>query len=476
MQYKDGEEVVVWMNTVGPYDNRQETYEFFQLPYCVGESKVSHYHESLGEALLGIELKTAGIPMKFKVDQDKTTLCERSLSPKDMNIFRYAINNKYWYQLYIDDLPIGAYVGELDKTAGADPFLFTHKDFLIKYNGDQIIEITMNFTNEKLTLESDKDSVDARFTWSVKWVETDRPFSTRFNVYLDEQFFEHKIHWFSIFNSFMIVVFLIGLVGVILLRTLRRDYARYDKEDGMMDLDRDLGDEFGWKQVHGDVFRSPSHLTLFSALLGTGFQLCVLTLSIILYTIMGDLYAERATILTATIFLYALTAMFSGYYAGSFYTKYGGKNWISAVFLTAGLFPGTVGLIAFLINFVAISYTSSRAIPFGTMVAILAIWLFIVFPLTLVGAIFGRRWAGQPNFPCRINPIPRPVPDKIWYAEPIVIIGLGGILPFGSIFIEMYFIFTSFWAYKIYYVYGFMLVCVLSRLSRLLVRLSKVVA
>merc|ERR1712088_600655 len=34
---------------------------------------------------------------------------------------------------------------------------------------------------------------------------------------------------------------------------------------------------------------------------------------------------------------------------------------------------------------------------------------------------------------------------------------LGGILPFGSIFIEMYFIFTSFWTYKIYYVYGFML-------------------
>jgi len=34
-------------------------------------------------------------------------------------------------------------------------------------------------------------------------------------------------------------------------------------------------------------------------------------------------------------------------------------------------------------------------------------------------------------------------------------IALGGILPFGSIFIEMYFIFTSF--YKYYYVYGFML-------------------
>ena len=31
-----------------------------------------------------------------------------------------------------------------------------------------------------------------------------------------------------------------------------------------------------------------------------------------------------------------------------------------------------------------------------------------------------------------------------------------GVLPFGSIFIEMYFIFTSFWNYKFYYVYGFM--------------------
>lgn len=59
--------------------------------------------------------------------------------------------------------------------------------------------------------------------------------------------------------------------------------------------------------------------------------------------------------------------------------------------------------------------------------------------------------------------------------EPAIIILLGGILPFGSIFIEVlvnsrvllfhlmpiifcrYFVFTSFWAYKIYYVFGFML-------------------
>ncbi len=38
-----------------------------------------------------------------------------------------------------------------------------------------------------------------------------------------------------------------------------------------------------------------------------------------------------------------------------------------------------------------------------------------------------------------------------------VVCMLAGLLPFGSIFIETYFIFTSFWNYKFYYVYGFML-------------------
>jgi transmembrane 9 superfamily protein 3 len=45
----------------------------------------------------------------------------------------------------------------------------------------------------------------------------------------------------------------------------------------------------------------------------------------------------------------------------------------------------------------------------------------------------------------------------IRYQRSRSIILFAGILPFGSIFIEMYFIFTSFWTTKIYYVYGFML-------------------
>ena len=65
-----------------------------------------------------------------------------------------------------------------------------------------------------------------QFTYSVHWKETETKFVDRFDRYLEYDFFEHKVHWFSIFNSFMMVIFLCGLVSVILLRTLRNDFAK----------------------------------------------------------------------------------------------------------------------------------------------------------------------------------------------------------------------------------------------------------
>ena len=77
---------------------------------------------------------------------------------------------------------------------------------------------------------------------------------------------------------------------------------------------------------------------------------------------------RQGSILTAMIFLYAVTSMISGYHSGSYYAKYGGKNWIKTMIITSGIWPGVVGTVSFSINFIAIYKTSSRAIPFGTMV------------------------------------------------------------------------------------------------------------
>lgn len=56
--------------------------------------------------------------------------------------------------------------------------------------------------------------------------------------------------------------------------------------------ERDLGDEYGWKQVHGDVFRPATYPTLFSSLIGSGYHMMLVSLSVIMFTIWGHLYVE----------------------------------------------------------------------------------------------------------------------------------------------------------------------------------------
>lgn len=51
-----------------------------------------------------------------------------------------------------------------------------------------------------------------------------------------------------------------------------------------------MSEESGWKLVHGDVFRPPRTLVLLSAVVGTGAQLALLVLLVILLAIVGTLY------------------------------------------------------------------------------------------------------------------------------------------------------------------------------------------
>jgi transmembrane 9 superfamily protein 2/4 len=42
-----------------------------------------------------------------------------------------------------------------------------------------------------------------------------------------------QIHWFSIVNSVIVVFFLAGILSMIIVKTLRRDIARYNQEDSV---------------------------------------------------------------------------------------------------------------------------------------------------------------------------------------------------------------------------------------------------
>lgn len=66
---------------------------------------------------------------------------------------------------------------------------------------------------------------------------------------------------------------------MIMVRTLRRDIARYNAgdSDSLASLDESI-EETGWKLVHGDVFRPPTNSRLFAAVIGSGIQIFFMTL------------------------------------------------------------------------------------------------------------------------------------------------------------------------------------------------------
>lgn len=198
IKYEKNEEVVLWVNTVGPYHNRQETYPYFSLPFCAGpKPSISHYHETLGENLLGVELEFSGVYMAFQEDHPKTDYCTVELSKGKFDLFAYAIKNHYWYQMYIDDLPIWGIVGEYDEKEDTY-YLWTSKKFDIGYNGDKIVDVNLT-SEQRVKLVP---GMTLQFSYEVNWKKSSIKFDDRFDKYLDPGFFQHRVRELEIIILF----------------------------------------------------------------------------------------------------------------------------------------------------------------------------------------------------------------------------------------------------------------------------------
>jgi hypothetical protein len=52
--------------------------------------------------------------------------------------------------------------------------------------------------------------------------------------------------------------------------------------------------------------------------------------------------------------------------------------------------------------------------------------------------------------------LPRAIPKQAWYMHPVITCLLGGILPFGAVSVELFFIMSALWLHQIYYIFGFL--------------------
>lgn len=224
-QYARDEPVSLWQYSLGPYHNPHEQcvaspsarspplfvsaaltqqrsrrpaarprparYHYYSLPFCRPAAKLEPATRFGGLADMFGELENSNLDVRFAVDIPRSTICSMALDAAGAQLLAYAVSNHYWYEMYLDELPVwamGAFswaaaapVGAVSPARHPNPcarstslplplpvgevvadedvireieshterphgiadatYLYTHKNITVLYNGDQIIEV-----------------------------------------------------------------------------------------------------------------------------------------------------------------------------------------------------------------------------------------------------------------------------------------------------------------------------------------------
>jgi transmembrane 9 superfamily member 2/4 len=320
--YAYGDKVPLQVNSLTPADTEgnQQVHSVYSFDYyhpafhfCQPSGGPKWISESLGSILFGDRIQTSPFVLNMGINETCKPVCEPQTFPQDHAVFvNQRIRQGYDINWLIDGLPAGQLFKDTQTNtayesvgfplgSGVDgkPVLNNHYDILVEYheaskgafrvvgievipssraNNKYVSKDKAECGNDKkpMVLQENKDT-KVTYTYGIYWRESSTSFATRWDKYL--HVYDPRIHWFSLINSAVIVVFLVGMVSTILVRTLRKDFVRYNRLDIAMedlnggDAEDGIQEDSGWKLVHGDVFRPPRNPLLLSVMVGNGAQL-----------------------------------------------------------------------------------------------------------------------------------------------------------------------------------------------------------
>ncbi len=309
----------------------------------------------------------------------------------------------------------------------------------------------------QLTFEKG-NAIDIMYSYDVTWIESqDLLWADRWDVYLVGSP-DDDIHYYSIVNSLMIVLFMTGAIATIMIRTLRKDIAGYNELQTL----EEAQEETGWKLVHGDVFRPPTTSPmLLSAAVGTGAQIgFAFAFSMILAMLNITNSMRKGQILTSMILLYVVCGFVAGYMSSRIYKFCGASNWKLNTMVTAAGLPAIFVTMFTVLNIFLSFAGAATAVSFLTITVLFLLWITISAPMVFIGAFVGLK-ARTIEVPTKTKQIARVIPEGPWHMNSGLTLMMGGVLPFGSVCIELAFIMSALWLHQIYYVMGFLLAVLL---------------
>jgi len=489
-----------------------------------GQKRRKRERKNLGSRLQGHDMKPAPFDLFTQVDKQCTPRCKVKLEGKKLRWMKRLIERQYRVQLQLDGLPVLMRSSELNyavrgypvgfrapsnnrsgvvqgKKKGfqdnVDVFLYNHLKFAITYHRDPEAFVGIRITgfdvhpvsithkipdgpvdeNSKLAtcegmeVENDSQSylslsiddrkgtsVDVVYSYDITWVESDNLlWADRWDVYLVGAP-DDDIHYYSIVNSLMIVLFMTGAIATIMIRTLRKDITGYNELQTL----EEAQEETGWKLIHGDVFRPPQYSPmLLSVMVGTGAQIgLAFALAMILAMVNITNSMRKGQVLTSMILLYVLCGSIAGYLSSRIYKFCEAPNWKVNTMATAIGLPGVFVSMFTILNIFLSFAGAATAVSFLTIIVLFLLWVTISAPMVFIGAFIGLK-ASVIEVPTKTKKIARVIPEAPWHMNSGVTVLMGGVLPFGSVCIELAFIMSALWLHQIYYVMGFLLAVLL---------------
>ncbi|CAA3000353.1 transmembrane 9 superfamily member 12-like [Olea europaea var. sylvestris] len=518
--YSTGDDIYAKVNSLTSIET-ELPFSYYSLPYCKPQGGVKKSAENLGELLMGDQIDNSPYRFRMNVNESVYLCTTLPLSEHEVTLLKQRTHDLYQVNMILDNMPAMRYTdqngvkiqwtgfpigytpaksnddyiinhlkfrvliheyegasmevigtgeggmgfisrADKNKTSGYEIVGFEVVPCSVKYDPEKMAKLHIydNFSTVSCPQELDKSQVirereRVSFTYEVEFVKSNIRWPSRWDAYLKMD--GARVHWFSILNSLVVILFLAGIVFVIFLRTVRRDLTRYDELDkeSQAQMNEELS---GWKLVVGDVFREPNHSKLLCVMVADGVQITGMAVVSIVFAALGFMSpASRGMLLTGMIILYLFLGIAAGYVGVRMWRMIKGHSdgWSSVSWLIACFFPGIVFVILTALNFILWGSRSTGAIPISLYFILFSLWFCISVPLTLFGGFLGTR-AEPIQYPVRTNQIPREIPARK-YPSWLLILG-AGTLPFGTLFIELFFILSSIWLGRFYYVFGFLLI------------------
>ena len=176
-----------------PFNNPTEKYRYYSLPFCDthkdtdGTKKKKgaiRHRQRLREAISGDRRESSPYVIEFEQSVADRVLCEQSFSTKDLSVLKDAIANSYYFEMYVEDLPMSGFIGDIvDEdviaqdimgTGEGRTYLFPHLQFIFGINKNKIVSAAVRTdASKKVDITDVSEPLTVSFTYSVEFIPED---------------------------------------------------------------------------------------------------------------------------------------------------------------------------------------------------------------------------------------------------------------------------------------------------------------